>query len=146
MHILNELKYAGIHENDLLTIYKLFVRSICEYCSVVFHSSLTQDQIDKLEAIQSTALKIILADRYVNYKSALIYFKMDTLAERRDKHMLKFTLKCTKDPHNQKMFPKNVNIRGKDIYHVNFARTSQYLHSAVPQCQRLLNDEANKEK
>ena len=61
MHIINKLKYAGIKENDLLTIYKLFVRSVCEYCSVVFHSSLTQDQVDKLKAIQSTALKIILA-------------------------------------------------------------------------------------
>ena len=144
MHILNKLKYAGINEKDLLTIYKLFVRSICEYCSVVFNSSLTQDQINKLEAIQSTALKIILANKYKDYKSALSYFAMDSLLERRNKHMLKFSLKCTKDDHNRKMFPKNANMRGKDVYHVNFARTSQYLHSAVPQCQRLLNNTVNK--
>ena len=37
MHILNKLKYAGINEKDLLTIYKLFVRSVCEYSSVVFN-------------------------------------------------------------------------------------------------------------
>ena len=139
MHILNKLKYAGINENDLLTIYKLFVRSVCEYCSVVFHSSLTQDQSDKLEAIQATALKIILDGKYIDYQSALEYFSMNTLAERRNKHMMKFSLKCTKDEFNYKLFPKNENVRGKDVFQVNFARTSQYLHSAVPQCQRLLN-------
>ena len=139
MYILNKLKYAGINQNDLLTIYKLFVRSICEYCSVVFHTSLTQEQNDKLEAIQSTALKIILAEKYSDYKSALKYFSIDTLAERRYKHMLKFSIKCTKDAFNQNMFPKNANMRGKDTYQVNFARTSQYLNSAVPQCQRALN-------
>ena len=74
MHIINKLKYAGINERDLLTIYKLFIRSVCEYCSVVFHSSMTQELNDKLEAIQSTALKIILAPKYTDYNSALEYF------------------------------------------------------------------------
>ena len=139
MHILNKLKYAGIKEADLITIYKLFIRSVCEYCSAVFHSSLTQEQVDKLEAIQSTALKIILSEKYIDYISALTYFSLDTLYERRQKHVIKFALKCTNDTHNKKIFPKNENIRGKDVYYVNFARTNQYLKSAVPQCQRLLN-------
>ena len=139
MHILNKLKYAGIKENDLLTIYRWFVRSVCEYCSAVFHTSLTQDQSDKLEAIQSTALKIILDHKYTDYQSALRYFSIDTLAERRWKHMFRFSVKCTKDSNNYKMYPKNENVRGKDFYKVNFARTSQYLHSTVPQCQRALN-------
>ena len=145
MHIINKLKYAGINENDLLTIYKLFVRSVCEYCSVVFSSSLTQDQIDKLEAIQSTALKIILGDKFTDYNSALSYFSMDTLLIRRNKHMEKFAIKCTKDKYNHTLFPRNSNVRGKDVFHVNFARTSQYLKSAVPQCQRLLNTLVSKE-
>ena len=28
MHMLNKLNYAGIKENDLITIYKLFIRSV----------------------------------------------------------------------------------------------------------------------
>ena len=143
MHILNKLKYAGIKESDLLTIYKLFIRSVCEYCSVVFHSSLTQELDEKIEAIQSTALKIILAEKYTDYMSALQYFSVDTLYNRRQKHMLKFALKCTNDTHNKNIFPKNDHMRGKDIFHVNFARTSQYMNSAVPQCQRLLNSHVN---
>ena len=143
MHILNKLKYAGIKESDLLTIYKLFIRSICEYCSVVYHSSLTQELSEKLEAIQSTALKIILAEKYLDYKSALSYFAMDTLFDRRQKHMLKFALKCTNDANNKKIFPRNENVKRKEVYQVNFARTSQYFNSAVPQCQRLLNSHVN---
>ena len=146
MHILNKLKYAGIKENDLLTIYKLFVRSVCEYCSVVFSSSLTQDQINKLEAIQSTAFKIILGEKYTDYSSALSYFSMNTLLGRRNRHMENFSIKCTKDKYNHRMFPKNANVRGKDVFHVNFARSSQYMKSAVPQCQRLLNTLVSKEE
>ena len=52
--------------------------------------------------------------------------------------MHKFTLKCTSDSFNKKLFPHNGN-RGKDVYQVNYARTEQYLNSAIPQCQRLLN-------
>ena len=74
MNILNRLKYVGIGESDLITIYKMFIRSMCEYCSSVFHSSLTQELSDKIEAIQSTALKIILADKYIDYQSASMYF------------------------------------------------------------------------
>ena len=64
MHILSKLKYAGIKNGDLIDIYKLFIRSIPEYCSAVFHSSLTQQQVKKIEAIQSTSLKIILETDY----------------------------------------------------------------------------------
>ena len=51
MSILNKLKYAGIKDTDLLIIYKLFIRSVCEYSNVVFHSSLTQELSLKIEAI-----------------------------------------------------------------------------------------------
>ena len=41
MAILSRLKYVGTTTEDLLDIYVLFIRSIAEYCSVVFNSSLT---------------------------------------------------------------------------------------------------------
>ena len=137
--MINKLKYIGIGENDLITIYKLFIRSVCEYCSAVFHTSLTQELSDKIEAIQKTSLRIILSSKYIDYRSALLYFSLDTLFQRRQTHMRKFAVKCTDDPINKKLFPKNENIRGKAVFKVNFARTSQYLNSTVPQCQRLLN-------
>ena len=83
---------------------------------------------------------------FIDYNSALSHFSIDTLLQRRQKHMEKFSVKCIKDVNNHKIFPRNENVRGKHAFHVNFARTSQYLHSAVPQCQRLLNKLVNKEK
>ena len=47
--MLTKLKYVGVSREDLLNIYILFIRSVTEYCSVLFHSSLTQAQSNKLE-------------------------------------------------------------------------------------------------
>ena len=139
INILCKLKYAGMDQKDLLDIYKLFLSSVCEYCSAVYHTSLTQDQVHKIESIQSTSLKIILSDKYRSYEDALNKCSLQSLSERRQEHMTKFAVKCVNDKFNSKMFPKSDRPRGKDVYNVNFARTSQYLKSTIPQCQRLLN-------
>ena len=68
--MITKLKYVGVSRQDLLDIYLLFIRRVIEYCSVSFHSSLTQDQTDKLERIQKTCLKVILGDEYEDYESA----------------------------------------------------------------------------
>ena len=47
--MLTKLKYVGVPTEDLLDIYILFIRSVTEYCAVVFHSSLTLQQSDKIE-------------------------------------------------------------------------------------------------
>ena len=39
--MLSKLKYVGISTEDLIILYCLLIRSLTEYCSVVFHSSLT---------------------------------------------------------------------------------------------------------
>ena len=139
MTMLSRLRYAGITKDDLLTIYKLFIRSTVEYCSVAFHSALTQEQTRKIELIQKTSLKIILGSEYDSYESALSSCSLDTLFKRRSERMLKFSIKCTQDKFNKKIFPCNTNTKNKEHFIVNFARTNKYLKSAVPQCQRLLN-------
>ena len=47
--MLTKLKYVGVPTEDLLDIYILFIRSVTEYCAVVFHSSLTLRQSQKIE-------------------------------------------------------------------------------------------------
>ena len=138
--MLSKLKYAGIKREDLLNIYKLFIRPLTEYCSVVFHSALTQAQSKKIELVQSTCLKIILGSEYESYESALKICSLTPLYERRSKRMLTFALKCTQDKFNKGIFPLNTNTNNRDAFQVNFARTNKYLKSAVPQCQRLLNE------
>ena len=96
MSMITKLKYAGVSYEDLIEIYILFIRSVVEYCSVAFHSTLTQDQTRKLEKIQKTCLKVILGDMYIDYTSALEMCGLQTLSERRQARCLDLALKCIK--------------------------------------------------
>ena len=144
LSLITKLKYVGVGEEDLLDIYILFIRSITKYCAVVFHSSLTQQQSKKLEGIQKTCLKIIYGDSYTDYETALKNSGLQTLAERRLKRCLDFSLKSLKHPKMSKKFPKNPNqnesLRFSEPFSVNFANTKSYQQSAIPFCQRLLNE------
>ena len=138
-------KYVGVSQEDLVNIYILFIRSITEYCAVSFHSSLTKAQSDKLEKIQKTCLKVILGDLYTDYQSALLECGLQTLSERRQIRCLNFAKKSVNHLRNSRLFPKNENkigqkLRNREIFRVNFARTSDYQSSSIPYCQRLLNE------
>ena len=120
--------------------------SLTEYCSTVFHSSLTVEQSQDLERIQKTCLKVILGDNYVSYEAALEMTGLETLHERREQRCRKFALKCIKHPTNHRLFPKNTNqemngmeVRNRESFEVNFARIESYRISAIPYCQRILN-------
>ena len=69
--MLTELKYVGVPTEDLIEIFILFIRSVLEYCSVAFHSSLTVEQATDIERVQKTCLKVILGDNYISYSAAL---------------------------------------------------------------------------
>ena len=143
LSMITKLKYVGVSREDLLDIYILFIRSVTEYCAVSFHSSLTGQQSDKLEKIQKTCLKVIMGEEYLDYQTALDYFGLQTLSQRREKRCLDFSLKAVKHPRNRRLFPHNPNytekLRTPEPFTVNFARTSTYRDSAIPFCQQLLN-------
>ena len=131
--------------DDLIQMYQLFIRSCAEYCSVAFHSSLTESQSKSLERLQSTCLKVILQDNFISYSAALDMTGLETLYDRREKRCLDFSIKCIKHPQNSRFFPLNPSlenqneIRDREHFNVNFARTEDYKNSAIPYCQRLLN-------
>ena len=79
MSFLTKLRYAGVTRTDLILNYKQFVRTVLEYCSVAFHSSLTLAQSDSLERCQAVALRVILQDDYESYDSALILTGLEKL-------------------------------------------------------------------
>ena len=144
---MSKLKYAGVVIEDLLELYQLFIRSCAEYCAVAFHSSLTNAQARSLERLQSTCLKVILQENYVSYSSALEMTGLQSLYERRVERCLNFSLKSIKHPHNSRFFPLNPNLQSdqnnplwREKFYVNWARTDDYQMSALPYCQRLLND------
>ena len=143
LSMLTKLRYVGVSRADLLNIYVLYIRSVTEYCSVAFHSRLTQEQSNKLERIQKICLKVILGEEYTSYDSALEMCGLQTLYSRRENRCLDFALKCSKHQRNKRLFPLKAG-KTKEKYVVNWARTETYKNSAIPYCQRLLNEHAKK--
>ena len=143
--MLAKLKYVGSSTEDLIDIYTKFIRSLTEYASTTFHSSLTQKLVNKLESIQKTSLRVILGVMYVTHEAALEMCGLETLYLRREKKSLTFAIKCTKHTINQAMFPLNPTldthqIRKREKFKVNKARTETYKKSTIPYLQQRLND------
>ena len=83
LSLLCKLKFIGMNLKDL--VYIAYIRSILEYCCVVWSSSLTIAQDEALERVQKVSLKVILGPVYVNYQSALSVLELETLRIRREK-------------------------------------------------------------
>ena len=71
MTMLTKLKYVGVPTADLLDVYILYIRSLLEYCSVVWHSTLTVEQSQVIENVQKLCLKVIFGDEYDGYENVL---------------------------------------------------------------------------
>ena len=139
--MLTKLKYVCVGVEH----YTLHIRSLTEYCSVAFHSSLMVEQSYKIERIQKTCLKVILNEMYIDYQAALEMTGLQTLFDRRVQRYLQFSLRAIKHDRNSKLFPLNktagiLKTRQSERFTVNFATTSAYRDSAIPFCQRLLNN------
>ena len=50
----------GQHKETLTIVYKQYIRSIIDYASPAWHPALSNTQLNKLQIIQNTALRIIL--------------------------------------------------------------------------------------
>ena len=153
MTMLTKLKYVGVDTADLIHIYILYVRSLVEYCSVVWHSTLTKQQIDYIEIIQKLSLKIILGQEYQTYEFALECTGLQKHSQRRESRCLKFGLQSLLHPINNKMFPVNPqilenphNTRNTEHFVVNKANSESYRKSAIPYIQRMLNNYVQKQK
>ena len=108
----------------------------------MWHSSLSKNNEDDLERVQKSALKVILKDKYIDYKSALQQLNIESLFDRRESLCLKFARKGLKLDQFKKMFPiqrplHNMEKRNTDKFLVNSARTERYFKSSIPSMQRL---------
>ena len=106
MRLITNLMSFNIPIIDLVLIYIMYVRSKLEYCCVVWHSSLTQDQGTDLERVQKVAVRTILRDPEIDYDLALEKVGLQRLDLRREELCLRFLQKCAKSPKNSHMFPK----------------------------------------
>ena len=126
-----------------MQIYFLYIRSVLEYNSSVWLSSITQEERNDLERVQRCACRIILKDEYISYESALSRLNLQNLSERRKTLALRFAKKCTTNDRFENWFPLNdkeaLNLRNPEKHKVKFARTLRLCKSSIPAMQRLLN-------
>jgi hypothetical protein len=148
MELLRKVASFGASLEDLKTVYILFIRSLLEQSATVWHSSLSQDNIEDLERIQKSACRVMLQEKYQGYKNALNKLDLFTLMERRENLCLNFALKCTKNSKTKQMFPRNkkkhdMNTRNPETFKVQFANTDRLQKSPIIYMQRLLNEYEN---
>ena len=142
--ILQKLFEFAVPEEDLIRIYILFIRSILEQSCVVWSSSITNEEQKDLERVQKVCLRIILKQNYIDYATALKRTKLESLFVRREQMCLKFAKNCLKNEKTRSIFPLNktnhqMEIRDREMFFVQPARTDRLAKSAVPYLQRLLN-------
>ena len=144
MALIRKLSEFGTPTEDLKLIYILYIRSILEQSSVVWHTSLSEQNIKDLERVQKSALKIILKNRYQDYGKSLTILDLQTLKQRRDKLSLEFAQKNTRNKTMNDMFKDNtkhhtMTTRKYNKIEVLHCNTDRLMDSAIPQMQRMLN-------
>ena len=138
--VLRHLGHRGFTKDELLKVYLACILPIHDYCSNVYHSSLTQAQSNTLERLQARALKAIFGYEY-SYRSLLELTELKTLHARREARALAFAQKCTAGRFKT-WFPRcegRRSARLATIYHESFARCQRLRNSPVHYMRRLLN-------
>jgi hypothetical protein len=149
MQLIRKVASFETSVDELKNVYILFIRSLLEQSAVVWHRSLTQENIDDLERVKKSTVKIILGDKYLGYKKSFDKLEMDTLNDRRDQLCLDFAKSCVKNPKFSDMFPKNINTntmetRNPEPFNVTHANNERFRKSPIIYMQHLLNEEQQK--
>ena len=137
------------NKQDLLQIYKSFIRSRLEFSCVVWNSSLTKENEHDIERVQKAAVKLILKEAYKDYESGLKMLNIESLVDRRNRLCLKFAKQCLKNENFKKLFPlkkqnHKMEKRKSEKFIIKKMHTERYLKSAIPDMKRLLNMEEYK--
>ena len=142
MIILRKLVEFNLKQDDLITIYILFIRSVLEQSSVVWSSSITVDELASLERCQKIALRLIFGHLYITYENALNSSKLPKMEERYHTLLLRFAQKCSKSEKTKEMLPLARNVektRKSEKFQVPLARKERYFRSTIPTMARILN-------
>ena len=142
MNILRRLYEFNVPKPQLIQIYILFIRSVTEQSSVVWSSSITEEEDKALERTQKVALRIIYRQEYNSYTHALELSKLQTLAERRQVLLHRFAFKTLKNPKTTNMIRKNKQtktLRYTEKFTVDKARTTRLANSSLNAIAHLLN-------
>ena len=131
-------------------IYTIYIRSILENAAAVWHSGLTQNNIDDLERLQKASLRVMYGNKFSTYEQALSDMNMESLYDRRTKLCFNFIKKSIKLENFKNLFPENenvnMNIRNHEKYLIKKYRTERCKKTSVPYFQSLMNKYVKEQK
>ena len=140
----SRLKSAGVSDQDILHFFNVKIRSVLEYCTPVYTSMLTEENISDIERVQKITLKVILNDRYTSYDDACKTLITSPLQSRRRELALNFALKCLKSDQHKHIFTQRTSLyyqlRKIKSFEEPYCKTERYKSSPVPYLTRLLNE------
>ena len=100
--------------SDLKSIYISHIRGILEQSCVIWHSSLSEENIIDLERVKKNACRIILGNLYTDYNESQEILQLENLSLRRKKLSLKFAQNCQENPKTKHFFlSKSKNMTWK---------------------------------
>ena len=124
------LKRVGFSRQELVRTYKCMLLPLADYCDIVYHPMLTDEQDQELERLQVTALRSIF-DPKLSGRKLRELAGLETLRERRIKHSDKFAAKCLASERFGKFFPLRAGRQS--------ARTGEKFAEQYARCDRLKN-------
>ena len=150
MQLLRAVWSFGSNISEMVHLWKLYCLSVLEQSCVVWGTSITQQNIEDLERTQKCFAKLVLQEKYSDYKSALIQLNLETLSERREKLLEKFatTSIANRKLHeyfNIRKTTHQMKLRDPDFYRTTRARTERFRTSSILSMQRLLNKRKREE-
>ena len=142
-HILRVLKRGGIPPHELILIYYALIRSVLEYCCIVWHNNLPAYLADSIERVQKRALDIILPGMR-SYREALSRLHCSRLDERRDALCERTIKKITDGNRLSHLLPQtrenvNYDLRNCNNWSSFKCRTDHFQKSFFPSMIRVLN-------
>ena len=147
--MLRNLKRSGFSCDELVTVYKTMIRPVAEYGCVVYHSSLTDEQDELLDRIQTQALKSIFGP-FKSGRKLRAEAGISTLRERRIHLCDKFARKSLANPRFSHWFPikktraSSRNRKGQEVFVENYARCERLVNSPLYYFRRRLNGKEGK--
>ena len=146
--MVKRLKQKGANLEDLVDIYQKQVRSVLEFGTPVWNSSLTKQDVADVERVQKSFLHIVLDSDYTSYDIALQLANLESLEARRIKLCLNFAIKAQKHPKHKSWFVANPLLgpetRSETLgLNPPLFRLKRFKKSPIPYLTDLLNDRKN---
>ena len=131
---------------DLKTIYLSYVRNLVEQSSVLWGSTLTEENKQDLERVQKNACRIILGNKYTHYEESLKIIGLETLEERRVNLALRFAKNCVNNKKTRNLFPLRKKIhkfktRKEEKFKIFKSKKKRLQTSTIPFLRKLLNED-----